>query len=306
MIIIRLQGGLGNQMFQYALGRHLSLKNNCQLKLDLSLLLDHSSKSDKAVHRNFELDVFDLDLQFAEKEEVISIVGSRSKSVLGKVKNLTLNKLGLRKYKIEKDRSFAPSILKTPSGHCLSGGWQSPRYFEEIESTIRKDFQFTKDVSDSTEYKNYQAAISKGINIGVHVRRGDYISNKYYNDLLGVQPLAYYYNSLKMIKQKVSEISNVFVFSDDIDWCMENFMFDEKAIFVKNDRSKVGAARDLSLLAQCQHHVISNSTFSWWGAWLSQTEKKVVVAPKNWVSPKYLNNKTINAKDIIPNNWIRL
>jgi hypothetical protein len=304
MILVRLQGGLGNQMFQYALGRKLALKNQTQLKLDLSLLHDRTP-SKQAVFRDFDLDIFDIDFHLATQEEILYFNGKRGKNVIQKAQNVLKNKLLPKKLVIEKGRQFHPEVLNTKDNKCLAGSWQSYLYFEDIKDTLKKEFVIKESFLCDTFFEYKKQIETTEVAVSLHVRRGDYVTNEFYNDILGVLNVDYYEKALLKLNLNKSE-TKVFVFSDDIDWCKKNLGFNFETIFVEQDKSKNGVASDLALMMLCKHNIISNSSFAWWGAWLGMAKDKKVIAPINWVNKKYKGDFKIDSPDIVPPNWLRV
>lgn len=305
MLVVRLQGGLGNQMFQYATGKKLAIQNNTTLKLDLALLHDHTSKTN-AVHRFFDLDIFKINFNFATSEEIVFLNGKRGNTIFQKIGNLVKNKILPKKLIIENGRQFHKGLLKFRENICIAGAWQSYRYFIEIREQILLDFEIKQEFLAHDTYHLYKELIVfSDTPVCVHIRRGDYVSNSLYNDLLGVLDIEYYNNALIELAKYANNLK-LFVFSDDIDWCRENLNFEYETVYVNQERSKRGVASDLKLMSLCKHNIISNSTFAWWGAWLSQNKNKIVIAPKNWVNKKYLGNTKIHPIDILPEEWIKI
>ncbi len=135
--------------------------------------------------------------------------------------------------------------------------------------------------------------------VSLHIRRGDYVSNKVTNQVHGVCDLNYYSHAISYIAERISN-THLFVFSDDPEWAKGNLKTEIPTFFVDNNRADKDY-EDLKLMRQCKHNIIANSSFSWWGAWLNQNAGKIVIAPKKW-----FNDKSINTKDLIPEKWIRL
>jgi hypothetical protein len=304
MILVRLQGGLGNQMFQYALGRNLALKNQTQLKLDLSLLLDRTP-SQHAVFRDFDLDIFNIDFCLASQEEILFFNGIRGKNKIQKARNYIRNNLFPKKLVIEKGRQFHPEVLMTKNNKCLAGSWQSYLYFEYIKDILKKEFVIKESfLCDS--FLAYKTQIeTTEVSISLHVRRGDYVTNEFYNDILGLLDVNYYDKAISNLNLSWAK-TRIFVFSDDLNWCKQNLHFEFETTFVDQERSKKGVASDLALMMLCNHNIISNSSFAWWGAWLGLAADKKVIAPVNWVNKKYRDNILIDSPDIVPKNWLRI
>ncbi len=290
MIIVRLKGGLGNQMFQYALGRALSIKYNVPLGLDLSFLLETTPRLN-FTFREYDLNIFNI------KAEVVPYrkIPFMNRLFKGRVGRIVEN---LRKFSfikgVERSFGFNKSILNIGPDAYLDGYWQSPKYFKDIEDIIRNDFTFNVNFSDNI--LNLAEEIKNGNSVCVHVRRGDYVGNKNHE----VVDKNYYQEAIKKIKGLI-EIDKIYVFSDDIKWCKENMNFDYTTMFVGDEYAGIKAGGHLFLMSQCKNFIIPNSTFSWWGAWLSNNKNKIVIVPKKWF-PWMI----INLIDIIPEEWIRI
>ena len=298
MIITKLAGGLGNQMFQYALGRRLALKHKTILKLDTSFLLDRTPK-ENFTYRDYELGVFAIKTEIAKPAETAKFtyfpVGG-----LRKTANRLLRKLRPHVVIEEPPSSFVyyePAIAGSCLNTYLSGYWQSEKYFKNIESTIRSDFRFAThtDIGDDTLLRS----ICNVCSVSVHVRRGDYVSNQITNEFHGVCTPGYYQKAIQVITNKVSN-PHFFVFSDDPAWTVEHLRFSYPVTFVNSNYGSK-SYKDMRLMSHCRHHIIANSSFSWWGAWLNPDPNKMVIAPKQW-----FNDPTINTSDLIPGEWQRI
>jgi hypothetical protein len=297
MICIQLNGGLGNQMFQYALGRTLSLKNNCELILDTSILAQKTNSKVEIV-RDFELEIFNIVAKVASKSEL-----KEYKPILLKIINSLVYRLGfpgitLSNYYIEQQFSFNKKVLKAAKNCFLSGYWQSQLYFESIASVIIEDFQFP--IIDDSINLYFLSEIKKSNSVSIHLRRGDFLNVNTHN-IHGTCSLEYYQGAISYIKSKI--INPVFfIFSDDIPWVKSNVNFEAQTHFVSGNVLKKSYI-DMQLMSYCKHNIIANSSFSWWGAWLNTNIEKIVIAPQVWFSDKKMESQT---KDLIPNTWIRL
>lgn len=284
MIIARLNGGLGNQLFQYAAARRLSLKLSVPLKLDLAAFED-----DKL--RVFELDEFNIEASIATQEEVRKF---SSEGITQKI----IRKLGLETAFIkEKHYHFDPQILNASDGSYLEGYWQSYRYFEDQSAVISEELTVKKPLSG--ENKTVSARMNSVNSICLHIRRGDYVSNTQTNQFHGTCSLEYYQQAVGQLVNKLNE-AEIFVFSDDIPWAKQNLVFDLPMTFVDHNSAE-NAYEDLRLMTTCKYFVIANSSFSWWGAWLAQYKAKEVYAPKLWFA-----DQSINTQDLIPPGWHRV
>lgn len=291
MIIVKLIGGLGNQMFQYAAGKALALRHHTDVKVDTIEL--ESDPEGKYTKRHFELGIFEAKIKIATKEEInafSNLGGSKIKRELQRRFPFLFSRL----MAVESGTTYHPEFTRYPKHTYLSGFWQSELYFKDAAQEIKKDFTFGTPIID----KNKElAAKILGVNgVSVHVRRGDYVSNVNAHQFHGLCSLDYYNHAVSMIAEKQDGIE-LFIFSDDIAWCKENLNYDFQIHFIETN----DAHSDMYLMSLCRHHIIANSSFSWWGAWLNTNPSKIVIAPKQWVA-----DTSVNTKDIIPQSWIKL
>lgn len=271
-------GGMGNQMFQYALGRNLSLRYEIPLKLDLSFLRNRNMGSN-FVYRDYDLDIFNVysDFDLKKVQKVIRITEPH----FHYSENISIE--------VEKSLKIGDSIL-------IEGYWQSPLYFEENKAQIREDFKFKDDIEKSNDAtKKMLNSIKNSNSVLINVRRTDYLNTSFH----GVMGLDYISEAKLIIEQKVKD-PHYFIFSDDIDWCIENIKIDNMTIV---DHSFKGNkfANYLQLMSNCKNFIIPNSSFAWWSAWLNTNSAKIVIAPKKWFT-----DSSINTKDLIPQDWIRI
>lgn len=287
MILIQVSGGLGNQMFQYAL--FLKLKS-----LGKSVKLDLSYYKQINCNRNLELEIFPISLREDEAtQNELQMVGRE------KIKDKLLRYITLGKYsgqfKIYRDKIgiYQPDIFEMDNVY-LEGYWQNEQYFNDIEFIIRKTFVFSEDLDYSN--RHLLENMRKENSVSIHVRRGDYIDIANQGVYGEICTKGYYKNAIDYINKNVEE-PHYYLFSDDIDWVRGN-LYQEGMTIVANNRN--GASyKDMFLMSQCKHHIIANSTFSWWGAWLSESEKNIVVAPVRW----FQNHETT---DIICKRWVQV
>lgn len=291
MIITKLIGGLGNQIFQYATGRVLAEKNNCELKLDITGY-EHQAG---LTPRKYELQHFNTKENFASREEIAEIKNKKS-SLPGFLRNL-LNK---NKYPCcikEKSFNFNPKILGLKGNIYLDGYWQSEKYFKDIRHILIEEFKLKESPNnDNQEILNQINTVNS---VSLHVRRGDYANNPEINNLYGLCDLDYYQKAIDYIA-KNTEDPHFFLFSDDISWVKGNLQLDSPCTVVDCNNPNTGFY-DLELMKNCRHNIIANSSFSWWGGWLNDNENKIVIAPYKW-----FNNSERNTKDLLPEEWIKL
>jgi len=290
MIIVRLIGGLGNQMFQYAAGRAIAYRNNTHLKLDISSFEHY-------MLRSYGLDNFNIVEEFATHDEIKRLKPARSQLFSFCIYKLRQKMIPWYKQSriIERTFNFDPDIKKITGNAYLEGYWQSEKYFEDISHIIRKDLTF-KEESDEMN-KSLLLDIQNTNSVSVHIRRGDYVLNLKTMETHGVLGIEYYLKALKLIEKKVKD-PEIFIFSDDITWSKKHLKTDLPLHFIDQNGAKKDY-EDLRLMSNCKHHIIANSSFSWWGAWLGQKEGQVVMAPANWF--KII---TCNYSDRLPSRWL--
>jgi hypothetical protein len=197
---------------------------------------------------------------------------------------------------IEKNYNFDPDILNLKNNVYLDGYWQSDKYFSDIETIIRNDFSFRDEPTETN--RRMLDHISSCESVSVHIRRGDYVTLPEANAFHGLCSLSYYQSAVGLLAGQL-EKPVFFVFSDDIAWAKENLTFGFKAHFMDHNGPERGD-EDLRLMSACHHHIIANSSFSWWGAWLCANPEKIVCAPRKWF------NKDIDTPDNLPASWLKL
>ncbi len=295
MIVVLLKGGLGNQMFQYAAGRRLAHKRNTSLALDLSWF--ENAEQQPGSVRTYELGDFNVKERFINHS---AFVLARPEAGL-KIKVYKYTK-GLFKPRLtpyikpDDEYRFDERVLNLPNNTFLEGFWQGPRYFENIRDLLLKDFSYKKPPVGKN--KELADKIAKVDSISVHVRRGDYANNKYFKGFHGLTELDYYQRAIDKLAGGVKQ-PHFFVFSDEPKWCEKNLKINFPVTYVSHNKS---GSEDLRLMMNCQHNIIANSSFSWWGAWLNQNPNKIVIAPKRW----FLNKKANAEIDILPKEWLRI
>lgn len=299
MIIVRLMGGLGNQMFQYALAYGLAKKNNALLKIDTSLLNDRSKPHEIVTHRDLVLqDVFQLSIEIASKKEIEYFNGKVYKTLPGKVINKILWQFKKHRLIVEQSRGFNSDFIKLGDNICLVGSFQSEKYFND-HVVLKEVFKFKHPVlSQSVSLSNDLKTVNS---VAIHVRRGDYVTSPIYSEMIGALPVSYYAQAVSIIKEKV-ENPVFYVFSDDINWCRNELKIPNTILnYVGDEHAGVKAANYMQLLSMCKHFIISNSTFAWWAAWLGEQNGSVIIGPDNW-----FKDKTIDVKDILPERWVKV
>jgi hypothetical protein len=288
MVIVKLRFGLGNQMFQYAVGRAVADRRGDELLLDTSLLGVPEMGGSPA--RQYGLDMFRISARHVVPADVQNALNQS-----GLVCTVTEARFGFHE-------DILSEGLKPFRNLIIEGGaWQSERYFKHIEQTIRREFTLNQAVS--LETKDVARRIQSTAAVCLHVRRADYVSSSLAAFVgLGEIGLEYYQNGVAYLTERIPGL-HFYVFSDDIDWCMANLAFSHPHTYVRHatpsDRS---TADDFYLMTQCSHFIIANSSFSWWGAWLSANPGKTVIAPRHWLKHSRLGG----SGQIVPPGWIQL
>lgn len=284
MKVIKIKGGLGNQMFQYAFYKSFENRSETYVNFDFF-------KKNKA-HNGLELEkLFEIEL---ENNELIDFL-LRKNFITNFIRSIS-KKLGLLKiYKFE-DTCYEEKIIKDKTNLIIYDGyWQSEKYFKNIEVEIKKEFTFPK-----LDIKNQDIAIQikNEESVSVHVRRGDYIGNKVLGGLITKE---YYEKAMEYIERYIQK-PKYYIFSDDIEWCKKELDLDgREVIFITHNKGEE-SYKDMQLMSLCKHNIIPNSSFSWWGAWLNKNPNKIVIAPKRW----FTKESGYRYADIVPESWIKI
>ena len=290
MIVTRITSGLGNQLFQYAVGRGLALRNETALYFDLSY---YKQLYETDTPRAFKLNQFAIDYK---------LLNSSPYRYLSKATKLLPNRTLKPLVHWIKETQFHadPTVLDaTEQFITLDGFWQSERYFAHCEDVIRRELTFKRDTGAT--FESYRREIEQSEQpISVHIRRGDYVTHPEFSQSFGFVGVDYYQLAIARLREQFPN-AKLFLFSDDPTWVQEHLVLDAPHVFVKNDGSDADLD-DLQLMSLCKHHIIANSSFSWWGAWLNGGKNKVVIAPDRW----FKNKPDWNTKDLIPSSWLRL
>ena len=309
-ITVFLRGGLGNQMFQYAAGLHIAKKNSAPLFLDTTFLNDRFPRKE-FTYRTFDLDIFALSPSQISLGEIwegkprFTALSGISKTIpvpgfwlgldliLMKIQDM----LGIRRVVKEKKETHSNTREFSEKGNIvLYGRWQSERYFIDNADDVRNSFRFRRSLSGEAVALAEQ--IQNSNSVSLHVRRGDYVNFERNTKLFGETDISYYKNAIAYIGERVDK-PHFFVFSDDIAWCRENIKIPFPVKYLDEKTAGPKNAFHLELMSLCKHNVITNSSFSWWGAWLNRNPKKIVIAPKRW-------HIDAEQDDIVPDGWIRV
>jgi len=300
VIIVSLTGGLGNQMFQYAVGRHLAEKNSTLLKLDLSGFEAYKL-------RRYALHCFKIWEHIATMEEIstfkrkrvsrtaklLSKIGTRWVGLSSATSDFYQDAIVLK----ERGFSFDPSIMEAKGNIYLEGYWQSEKYFSAIRDILLREFTFKYE--QDAKSREIAEQIQKTESVSLHIRRGDYVHDPLTNKAHGLCSFEYYQKAVNYITQKIPNC-HFYIFSDDRAWVCENFKLDYPVTMVDHNNASTNY-EDLRLMSLCRHSIIANSSFSWWGAWLNSNPEKIVVSPERW-----FNDKSLDTKDMIPEGWLKI
>ncbi len=286
-------------MFQYAIARALSLQNNDSLKIDNLGFATYP-------HHSYSLQHFNIAGEYVKKTEVMRFNACRhfltkepTKTLYRVLEKFHVGKKILRAlgYIKESQRTYDPSIKDLKGTLYLDGHWLTEKYFKDIAEILRKDFTLKTAWGDQG-LRFLKMIQSEETPVCLHIRRGDFANNPKIREHHGVSPLEYYYAAIQKIAPSVKN-PHFFVFSDSMDWVRENLHISYPVTYI--DQGPEKNYEDLILMSYCKHHILSNSTFGWWGAWLSkQKEGQIVIAPKKWLT------KDFNTSDLLPKSWIQI
>lgn len=292
--IVKFNGGLGNQMFQYAFACALEDKFNADIFFDFSFFED-IKLHDNFTTRVFELDVFNLSFKPAGKEELDKV---KRPNIESKVKK-NLAKFFPQKYGINYIREknayvFDENLLNSPYFFYYEGYFQNEKYFKHLRAALLKKFSLKVPLDERN-----QAVLDKILetsSTSIHIRRGDYVNLESTSKIHGICSLEYYGKAIEYVAKRVKN-PHFFLFSDDIEWVIKNLK--PAYPFTVVDFNQGKGWFDLNLMKHCKHNITANSSFSWWGAWLNENPEKIVIAPKKWT----LQKQKCNA---VPREWISL
>jgi hypothetical protein len=282
-------------MFQYACARALALDLDQPLGFSLDAFKGYGA------HNGFELErVFGLDLNIIGRKEIAAVIGrARAIPIVRRaLARPQLSPLAGRNFIVEPHFSYWPALReRAKHGGYLQGYWQSERYFAGHEACIRSEFSFPTELQG--ENAHVAQLIKQRPSISVHVRRGDYVSNAKTLSVHGVCSVDYYTKSIDTLKQRHPD-ARLFAFSDDPQWVAEVLKPRYSDLVIVRHNKGQASFNDMRLMSLCQHHVIANSSFSWWAAWLNPSPQKTVIAPANWFAAE------VDTRDLIPSNWERI
>lgn len=288
MKIVKILGGLGNQMFQYAF--FMTMKKAFP---DEPVTIDLSCFHGYPLHNGFELNrIFSLNYTKASFSDIAKVAYPYSNYRLWQIGKYILPKR--KSMYIENDHLiYDKSVFKSSKYEYFDGYWQNLNYFSTIEENIKKTFIF-RPFEDSENLKN-KKIIQEKQSASIHIRRGDYLKNSIYQNICNIE---YYQKALQILRDRTST-DVFFVFSDNEEWCKFNIfplLEHKKVIFIDYNRG-IYSYRDMQLMSLCNHNIIANSSFSWWAAWLNSHSDKTVIAPRKWI-----NRETTSMQ--FPKEWI--
>lgn len=295
MIVVNLMGGLGNQMFQFACGQSLGSSTGHEVRYAVDTLGAFARAQNLELERTFEIKI-----KVASSHDIAHLIGKWRQAPMVRriLAQAQCKSLRGQNYITEQSFEYIPDLYsKVVNGAYLHGYWQSEQYFARHADEIRRLFRFREDTRQ--EQLDVARKIAGAYSIGIHIRRGDYVTNAGASATHGVLPVEYYLNGVKKLRSHQPN-ARVFVFSDDLDWAADKFLplLDGAECVYHNSRAN--HFRDMQLMAKCNALIIANSSFSWWAAWLNNRAKKIVIAPSKWFSDPRLNDS-----EILPESWIR-
>ena len=267
MIVTELIGGIGNQLFQYAAGRQLAYLNHADLKVNISGFNDYNL-------RNYALEHFNITATVAAEADLAEVQTYEEKSF-----------------------HVDPTFFSLPDRTMIKGYWQSEQYFLAIRDMLLTELAIKTPPSVANQRLiNEIMAVNS---ISIHIRRGDYVSDMATFKVHGICELDYYLQCIHIIAQKVTN-PHFFVFSDEPEWAIANLKTGFATTYVTHN-SPEQHYEDLRLMSLCKHHIIANSSFSWWAAWLNTHTEKIVLAPQKW-----FRREVPDASDLIPESWLKI
>lgn len=287
MIISKLFGGLGNQMFIYATTKALALKSNQEFSFDLVT----GFKDDYLFKRNFQLSLFPISIKEASHFFSFQYFGGKLLRKISRQAGICIPFINFKFISESRPFEYHKEYFDLSKKHSvyLEGYFQSYKYFDSIKGDILKDFSFTNNVIESALIESRIINNKDFTPIAVGIRRYQEMQGNYGD--LSVLPSTYYFKAIQFIKDRVSN-PKLIIFSEDVKWVKENLTFDIPVYYVNPKNDYMSAIQDLYLMSLCHHHIISNSTFYWWGAYLSKNDN-MVIAPNNFLN-----------KDCVLDNWI--
>lgn len=292
MIHIRLKGGMGNQMFQYAFALGQATRLKTSLKVDCSALLDRARGKD-FVYRDYDLDIFKLQADFAMDPARLRTIYKLRFSKISR----WIKAYAQRGLKLEKEKHFHvdSTLISDPLDDVVyDGWWQGEKYFENVKKEVREAFSFKQGILP--ESRELHEKIMSTNSVCLNVRRTDFLTTP----TLNATNLEYFLEAAKQMGEMI-EAPHFFIFSDDIEWCAENIVLDYPIDIVSHEVKGWKFGNYLQLMKSCKNFIIPNSSFAWWAVWLNENQDRKVIAPKNW-----FNEGDFNTSDLVPEEWLRI
>lgn len=292
MIIVKIFGGLGNQLFQYAMARSVAYRNNVEFKVDLSWFLNDRVETP----RKFSLDKFNVKYSLANDNEVNKYL--TLKKIMGRDLYETMIPFKYKKYIRQREfQNFNNKYMNMRGNVYLDGYWTDERYFTDVTQFIRKEFALQNELSPMN--KEISDIIQDTESVSIHVRRGDYVTSKNFEPIFNICNEQYYKQAVSEIVKRIAK-PNFFIFSDDIEWARQNVKTGHNTVYVSGLDGGL-PHEELILMSTCKHNVIANSTFSWWSAWLNSNTGKIVIAPGKW-----FNLSAQHGGECVPSTWYKI
>jgi hypothetical protein len=288
-VVIKLSGGLGNQLFQYATGRALAVAHSRDLVIDLHWY--HAMPAGSTPRREL-LSQLRIVASFADS--------AGNPAAFAPAPRGLWQKLFQPAWPVRERKTFRrdPRLCPPPSGHTswvLDGYWQCPTYFQAIRPLLLSEIAPRR--APDPHYADIAARIEASESVSLHVRRGDYVHSASASAAHGTLPLAYYARAMAHVRARCRE-PVVFVFSDDPQWARENIATGVKTVYVESAPGDEAVIDELMLMRRCKHQIIANSSLSWWGAWLNENPHRIVTAPQRWLA-----ERPLDLRDLIPPDW---
>lgn len=297
MIVSKIFQGLGNQFFQYAYGFARAKDLNTELKIDISYFDKHATVTQfgQTYTRDFGLNRFNIKAKQASDAEINAILHPKGDTLAQKIQNryrLHLAPSHHKFYVKETELHFLPNLLNLKDNTYVEGYFTDERYFKPYRNELIDQFSLRNPPSKQNQEILHHMGRSESVCISI--RRTNFLNNP----LHGTCGEDYYHNAMDLM---ASYIKNplFFVFSDDNDWINAHFKTSHKTVYIQHNYPDF--YEDFRLMAGCKHHIIPNSTFPWWAAWLSNHPDKIVIAPKHW-----LKDTEINFSGYLPAEWEKL
>lgn len=298
-VLVRLKGGLGNQLFQYAAAKEQAFSRGIEVvHLDLSYL-ETKRNPKKFTNRIYELGSFNFNTIFATDEDISSFLVTISRKNYIRIMQ---DILPISRYTVRDNYSVFRKYLDKSNSCYLNGYFQSERYFTNIASSLKSDlYSKLKAVREQIKEKLLpDIYLQLASSVCLHIRRGDYITLPSASKTHGNCDVDYFKDAIDFLKNKI-HLSNIYVFSDDIEWCESNLPYQQlfNFKFMSKDLG-LSAFEEFAVMSGFEHFIISNSSFSWWTAWIGETEDSVIITPKQW------SLTSVKSEQIVPNRWLKI